>query len=355
MDSHIKALGHPVHPMLVAFPLGLLTTAVIFDVVQKATDDVRYAETAFFLIVIGLAVGALAALAGLVDFVAIPAGTRAKRIGAVHGAGNALIVVLFMIALVLRIGADNHVANGLVLGLQVVAIALSFVTGWLGGELVQRLGVAVADDAGIDAPARLEARLRLGAADSPLPIRGGMESRTKMGGHAVHPMLIAYPLSLFPAALIFDALHGATDDPRYGYAAFFAIAAGVIGGILAAVPGVIDWLAVPSGSRAKRIGWLHLLVNLTMVALFALSWLLRSNANDRQPTTAAVAVAIIALVGSFVGGWLGGELHERLGVGVDTGAQLDATSSLRQRSVDPYPSDPTTSRRSRTRTDADRP
>lgn len=355
MDSQVKAVGHSVHPMLIVFPLGLLSTAVIFDVVQKLTGDVRYAETAFFLIVVGLAGGVLAALIGLVDFLAIVAGTRAKRVGALHGLGNAVIMVLFFVALVVRNGADEHVANGFVLTLELVAVVLALVTGWLGTELVERLGVAVDDDAGLQARSRFDLRPRLSGTAPRAAVTGGTESRTKLGGHAPHPVLVVFPLSLFPAALIFDVLGGVTDDPRYGHAALFAIAAGVVGGLLAAIPGFLDWLAVPPQTRAKRIGWLHLLANVAVLGLFVVSWLLRWNAEDGQPTTAAIAVAAVGLAGSFAGGWLGGELHERLGVGVDPGAHLDAASSLHARTVDPYPTDETPQpRRRATRTPDDR-
>jgi uncharacterized membrane protein len=342
MDSHVKVLGHPVHPMFIVFPLGLLSTAVILDVVQKATDDVRYAETAFFMIVLGLAAGAIAALAGLVDFLAIPARTRAKRLGAIHGIGNAVIVVLFAVALVVRMDADDHVANGLALTLQIAGIALALVTGWLGTELVERLGVGVDEDAGVNARPRYDVQLRFGGSRATNAVAGGTPSRTKVGGHAPHPLLVVYPLSLFPAAVIFDVLEGVTDDPRYGYAAFFSIAAGVIGGVVAAVPGLIDWLGVPANTRAKQVGRLHLIVNVAVLALFAMSWLVRWNADDRQPTSTAIALGAVGLAGSFLGGWLGGELHQRLGVGIDSGAHVDARSSLRDRAAgpEPYPTGP---------------
>jgi uncharacterized membrane protein len=334
MDSRVKALGHPVHPMFISFPLGLLSTAVVFDVIQRVTEDTRYGETAFYLVLFGLVGGAIAAVAGLIDLLGLPGGTRARRIGVLHGAGNAVVVVLFLLSLLLRVDRDDHVASGTALALELAAVVLALVTGWMGTELVQRMGAAVDDDAGLDAPLRLDTHVALRRQAAPEAVRGGTESRTKVAGHAPHPMLVVFPLSLFPAALLFDVLRGVTDDEIYGHAAFLSIAAGVLGGLVAAVPGLVDWLGVRRDTRAWRVGVLHLAVNITTLTAFAVSWLLRWGADDRQPTTAAVVVAAIALLGSFLGGWLGGELHERLGVGVDPGAHLDAPSSLKPGVID---------------------
>lgn len=90
MESRIKVLGHPVHPMLIVFPLGLLATAVIFDVLNLATSKADLATFSFWAVAAGLVGGLLAAMFGLIDWLAIPKGTRAKRIGAFHGGGTSL-------------------------------------------------------------------------------------------------------------------------------------------------------------------------------------------------------------------------------------------------------------------------
>jgi uncharacterized membrane protein len=83
MESKAKVMGHPVHPILVPFPLGLLTTSVIFDVVHLLTGGARWAEIAFWMIAAGVIGGLLAAFFGLIDWLAIPSGTRGgDRVGA---------------------------------------------------------------------------------------------------------------------------------------------------------------------------------------------------------------------------------------------------------------------------------
>jgi uncharacterized membrane protein len=152
MDSKAKALGHPMHPMLVVFPLGLLTTALIFDLVYLITDNAVYAQVGYWDIAAGLIGAALAAMTGLVDFLAIPSGTRAKRIGLLHGSGNAVIAVLFLIVWLTRLGDNDHTVGAAGFVVELIAIAMASVTGWLGGELVDRLGVGVHPGANVNSP-----------------------------------------------------------------------------------------------------------------------------------------------------------------------------------------------------------
>lgn len=157
MESKAKILGHPVHPMLVVFPLGLLATAVVFDVISIARNSGYWSEIAFWMITAGIIGGLAAAVFGLVDFLAIPAGTRARWIGICHGVGNVVVVALFAGSWWLR-RPDPAAPGGLAHALSLAAVGLALVTGWLGGELVDRLGVGVDDGAHLDAPSSLGGR-----------------------------------------------------------------------------------------------------------------------------------------------------------------------------------------------------
>lgn len=155
-----------------------------------------------------------------------------------------------------------------------------------------------------------------------------MESKFKVLGHAAHPILIVFPLGLLATAVIFDIVCAVTKNGQFAIAAYWMIAAGIIGGLVAAVPGLVDWLAIPKGTRAKRIGLYHAVGNDIVLVLFALSWWLRRDAPGYGPTNVAFALAIAAVLLALVTGWLGGELVDRLGMGIDDGAHLDAPSSL---------------------------
>jgi uncharacterized membrane protein len=153
-----------------------------------------------------------------------------------------------------------------------------------------------------------------------------MESKAKLFGHAVHPILIVFPLGLLVTALLFDVLYLLAGVDTFALVSFWNITVGIVAGLVAAVFGYIDWKAIPSGTRAKSIGRWHGIGNGVVLLLFAASWLIRLVAPDLF-----VVAFLVALVGgavSAVSGWLGGELIDRLGVGVDPGAHLNAPSSL---------------------------
>jgi uncharacterized membrane protein len=157
-----------------------------------------------------------------------------------------------------------------------------------------------------------------------------MESRTKLFGHPVHPMLVVFPLGLLATAVVFDVIRLTTGNGYWSEIAFWMMAAGIVTGLLAAPFGAIDWLAIPSGTRASRIGFVHGLGNVVVLGLFALSWWLRRDAPG-VPEMAALATSFLGFFLALVTGWLGGELVDRLGVGVDEGANLNAPSSLTHR------------------------
>jgi hypothetical protein len=100
------------------------------------------------------------------------------------------------------------------------------------------------------------------------------------------------------------------------------ITAGVISGLVAAPFGLVDWLGIPTGTRARKIGAVHGLGNVVVVVAFAGSWLLRIP-DPLSPTGAAMALSIGGFLLPLVTGWLGGELVGRLGVGVDEGGERE--------------------------------
>ena len=154
-----------------------------------------------------------------------------------------------------------------------------------------------------------------------------MESRAKLFGHPIHPMLIPFPLGLLGMAVIFDLLATFAGQSALGQASRPMIGAGIITGLLAAIFGAIDWAAIPAATRAKQIATLHGVGNVVLVVIFAVAWWLRRD-QPGPATGLPLALEVIGLLGALVTGWLGGELVDRLGVGIDRGANLDAPSSL---------------------------
>jgi uncharacterized membrane protein len=161
MESKAKALGHPIHQMLVPFPFGLLATSVIFDIIYLVTDNPTMATVSYWMMIAGIIGGLIAAPFGLIDWLAIPSGTRAKSVGALHGIGNLIVLILFFGSWVLRMTDPNpgDVTPGtFALILSFIGFGLAAMTGWLGGELVDRLRVGIDDGAHLDAPNSLSGR-----------------------------------------------------------------------------------------------------------------------------------------------------------------------------------------------------
>ena len=155
-----------------------------------------------------------------------------------------------------------------------------------------------------------------------------MESKFRVLGHGAHPILIVFPLGLLSTSVVFDIIN--LVRPGYGLtiSAHWMIAAGVVGGLVAAVPGFVDWAAIPKDTRAKRVGLLHAILNDIVLVLFAVSWWFRRGTHFHQPDTIALACSFVGFALALASGWLGGELVERLGMSVHPGAHLDAPSSL---------------------------
>jgi uncharacterized membrane protein len=154
MDSRAKLMGHSLHRMLVVFPLGLFLTAVSFDLIGLAIVDPEWHGVSFYLIGAGIVGGFFAGAFGLFDLSAIPHGTRAWRVGVAHGTGMAVVITLFTASWLLRRNAPSQPTD-VEIALSSFAVLLLVVTGWLGAELVERLGVGVAPRAGLDAPSSL--------------------------------------------------------------------------------------------------------------------------------------------------------------------------------------------------------
>src|SRR5689334_7727389 len=120
-----------------------------------------------------------------------------------------------------------------------------------------------------------------------------MESRAKLFGHPIHQMLIVFPLGLLAMGLLFDIIALFKDNGSDLHrAANYMIEAGIIGGLVAAVFGLIDWTGIPSGTRAKSIGLLHGGGNVVIVALFIIAWWLRRDA-PQDPSNTAIVLEII--------------------------------------------------------------
>lgn len=143
MRSKAAISSHPIHPMLVAFPIGLWVTALIFDLIAISQSNAGLWAAGFYCVIAGCVGAALAAVAGTIDWVStVPPNSSAKQRGALHGSLNALLLLLF-IYIAYRQGSAGARPDGLTVGLMVIGVVVLGFSGWLGGTLVYRNQIGV--------------------------------------------------------------------------------------------------------------------------------------------------------------------------------------------------------------------
>ena len=134
--------SHPIHPMLVPFPIAFLVGALVTDCAYWGTGAPFWARVSHWLIGAGFVMGALATIAGLIDFLSRER-IRALSAAWVHFMGNAIAILLTLWNLIQRTGGDPAAILPLGIILSAIVVAVFLVTGWLGGELVFRYRVGV--------------------------------------------------------------------------------------------------------------------------------------------------------------------------------------------------------------------
>jgi len=144
-----------------------------------------------------------------------------------------------------------------------------------------------------------------------------VRSKASLRGHSIHAAIIPFPFAFLWGAAVFDLVGRLTERPALWTTGAYLALAGIASALVAAVPGLIDYLAVvPPKSSGKRRATKHLIVNLSSVALFAGAWWIRGEA-DVIPSTLQLSIELLAVVLLTVGGWLGGSLVTWNQIGVE--------------------------------------
>ena len=141
-----------------------------------------------------------------------------------------------------------------------------------------------------------------------------MASPASIGKHPIHPILVALPIGLWIFALVCDVLRVAGGVANWGTVATYCVAAGIVGALIAAVPGLIDYFSIDE-AEMKRIATFHLALNLGAVVIFAINLWLRF----RLPAESSVplALSVLGVLAIGLGGWLGGEMVYVKGMAVE--------------------------------------
>jgi uncharacterized membrane protein len=146
-----------------------------------------------------------------------------------------------------------------------------------------------------------------------------MSSPASIKKHPLHPMLVGLPIGLWVFALVCDLMHALSGNAVWQSVSTYCIAGGIVGAILAAVPGLIDYFSIHE-AEMRRIANLHLAVNLGAVLLFGINLWTRF----RLPTDSflPVALSIAGVLAIGIGGWLGGEMVYVKGMAVEAVDEL---------------------------------
>ena len=146
-----------------------------------------------------------------------------------------------------------------------------------------------------------------------------MQSPARLADHPFHTMLIPFPIALWTFSLIADLIYVWRGNPAWGWIAFYTLAGGILGALLAAVFGIIDYFSIREKKVSQIAAW-HARINVLALLLFAASFYLRTNSGAGGiggSMTIPLALSIIGVVCITVSGWLGGELVYKHGVAVD--------------------------------------
>ena len=144
MRSRARALGnHPIHPMLIPFPIAFLTGTFACDIVAKLSDSTDSAMIAYYLAIAGVMSGLIAAIPGMVDYAeTVPPRSSGKKYAAIHMSANVIVLLIFAGTWFLRNSSDDILAWFPVF-LELCGIGLLMFSGWLGGQLGFRYQIGV--------------------------------------------------------------------------------------------------------------------------------------------------------------------------------------------------------------------
>ncbi|WP_329109978.1 DUF2231 domain-containing protein [Micromonospora sp. NBC_01699] len=134
-----------------------------------------------------------------------------------------------------------------------------------------------------------------------------MESRLRVHGHPIQPMLVTFPFGLFVSAVVFDLTYLAGGPAFLGEVGYWTVVAALVAAVLTAGAGLVDLWDVPDG-RTRRIAVTFNLVNAAMAVLFVFACLARSGSPGYAATGVLVTVELLALLVGAVGVWLGAAL-----------------------------------------------
>ena len=154
LRSNVEILGHPLHPIIVNVAIGAFIAAFVFDIAALATGSASWFVMSFWTLLIGACAGVFAVLSGFYDYVTLRMSRPARNVATIHLSLNLAFMLLFIASLILKGMAAASgpllVPYGRIVStfvLDVIGIVILVASGWFGGELIFKHGIAVTEEA----------------------------------------------------------------------------------------------------------------------------------------------------------------------------------------------------------------
>ena len=145
-----------------------------------------------------------------------------------------------------------------------------------------------------------------------------MRTPAAIARHPIHPMLVPIPIGLWIFSLVCDLfVLGGSSNPAWATVAFYCMGGGIVGALLAALPGLIDLLSLPAGPRGTAIK--HMSINLVVVALYVINFWMRMEPPHTPGKLVWLSLISVGLLA--ISGWLGGKMVFEHGIAVDTSSE----------------------------------
>ena len=157
-----------------------------------------------------------------------------------------------------------------------------------------------------------------------------MRTPASIAGHPIHPMIVPIAIGGLILSFVFDIVCLVTGQATpWSTVAYYTMIGGIVGAVAAAVFGLADLASLPAG-HAKRIGLVHMVINLLVVALFICNVWMRHARPDAAPGGAPLLLSLFGVLLLAISGWLGGKLVFEAGVGVSGEAEPTTSAAPRR-------------------------
>jgi len=145
-----------------------------------------------------------------------------------------------------------------------------------------------------------------------------MYSKAKIWGFAIHPMLVVFPVAFYTSTLLLYIIFSLDNNLFWFKVGYIANLGGIIMAAIAAIPGLIDFLNIPSDSNAKRVGFFHMIFNVLALLLYTIGFLFQKD-NWDKPVNLGISIGLSAtgFILTCIAGYIGWSMVQKHHVGVD--------------------------------------